>query len=55
MCHKALVGIVTAKITNHMQYLSDNIHFKMYRKALVRILTEKITNHMQYLSDNLHF
>ena len=52
MCHKALVGILTAKITNHMQYLSDNIHFKMCHKALVGILAAKIAN--QYFSDNTH-
>ena len=52
MCHKALVGILTAKITNHMQYLSDNIHFKMCHKASVGILTAKITN--QYFSDDAH-
>ena len=38
-----------------MQYLSDNIHFKVCQKTLVGILTAKITNHMQYLSDNIHF
>ena len=44
MYHKASVGILTAKITNHMQYLSDNIHFKMCHKALVGIPTTKIAN-----------
>ena len=48
-------GISKAKIANHMQYLSDNIHFKVCQKTLVGILTAKITNHMQYLSDNIHF
>ena len=52
MCHKALVGILTAKITNHMQYLSENMHFKMCHKALVGILTAKMAN--QYLNDNTH-
>ena len=52
MYHKASVGILTAKITNHMQYLSDNIHFEMCHKALVGILTANITN--QYFSDNTH-
>ena len=48
-------GISIAKIANHMQYLSDNIHFKVCQKTSVGILTAKITNHMQYLSDNIHF
>ena len=52
MYHKASVGILTAKITNHMQYLSDNIHFKMCHKASVGILTAKIAN--QYFIDNTH-
>ena len=52
MCHTVLGGILTAKITNHMQYLSDNIHFKMCHKALVGIPTTKIAN--QYFSDNTH-
>ena len=53
--HKTLEGILTAKIANHMQYLSDNIHFKMCRNTSVGILTAKITNHMQYLSHSIHF
>ena len=52
MYQKALVGILTAKIANHMQYLSDNVHFKLCHKALVGILTAKIAN--QYFSDNTH-
>ena len=55
MYHKASVGILRAKIANHMQYLSDNIHFKMRHKTSVGILRAKITNHMQYLSDNIHY
>ena len=45
MYHKASVGILTAKITNHMQYLSDNIHFKMCHKTSVGINTAKISGH----------
>ena len=43
--HKTLEGISTAKITNHMQYLSDNIHFKMCHKTSVGISTAKISGH----------
>ena len=52
MCHTVLGGILTAKIINQVQYLSDNIHFKMCHKASVGILTAKIAN--QYFSDNTH-
>ena len=42
MCHKTLEGILAVKITNHIYYLSDNIHFKMCHKTLEGLLTAKI-------------
>ena len=52
MCHKASVGILTAKIANHMRYLSGNIHCKMCHEVSVGILTAKIAN--RYFNDNTH-
>ena len=50
MYHKASVGILTAKITNHMQYLGDNIHYKICHKTSVGISTAKISGHSKKLS-----